>query len=381
MKNELEIFLIASLMHPTNALINIYEINNPFLQFTLWVIIPYFCILKRNLLIYVFLLFFSLIFLKKKPKQIFSSKNEQDSLRSCVIVLVTIAIFACDFGNFPNRHLKTKFYGASLMDLGVGSFLFNNGLFVSFRSKFSIFKSSMVLLLLGFVRLFVIILFNYHVDLSEYGAHFNFYFVMGLVFLLYIFLESKFNFHFSVLLLLVYQSFLSNGLEKYIFSENRISFLEKNKEGIFMIFPSYCIFSFADQIGRILYSSENQLVNFYKGFLYFLTFFYGFWFSREKIEMSRRLCNATFVFWIVVFHCAYALLAKVTSSYCGGPCKFVSFCAKNMLFIFLWSNLLVLLGNLIFDLKSFGAVGSVYMNLGYLGASFLLPYFLRRKSC
>ncbi|EJW04182.1 hypothetical protein EDEG_01532 [Edhazardia aedis USNM 41457] len=56
-------------------------------------------------------------------------KNILESYRSSLLLIVIVCIFACDFKFFPMRFLKTDFYGLSLMDIGIGSFLFLNGVF------------------------------------------------------------------------------------------------------------------------------------------------------------------------------------------------------------------------------------------------------------
>ena len=89
--------------------------------------------------------------------------------RAIMILFTTIAILAVDFPVFPRRFAKTETFGYGLMDLGVGSFTFANGL-VSAEAR-QVEKSltqnlsgCVPLLLLGslrlirFIKLFIILL-------------------------------------------------------------------------------------------------------------------------------------------------------------------------------------------------------------------------------
>ena len=43
--------------------------------------------------------------------------------RTSVFIITSVAIIACDFKIFERLHAKTRFFGISLMDLGVGLFI------------------------------------------------------------------------------------------------------------------------------------------------------------------------------------------------------------------------------------------------------------------
>jgi len=114
------------------------------------------------------------------------------NLYANVILNVCMCILAVDFRIFPERFAKTKLHGFSLMDIGVSTFVFLNGLLSqesrcdpdSLSSSFwsrslKSFKESFALLVLGFIRLELITVTGYHQEISEYGLHWNFFFTLS----------------------------------------------------------------------------------------------------------------------------------------------------------------------------------------------------------
>jgi phosphatidylinositol glycan class W len=163
---------------------------------------------------------------------------EFNAVKGHIMLMVTIAIFACDFSSFPAKHLKTKYHGISLMDVGIGSFLYHNGIIAPKLSKRRLLKIALYNIVLGMVRTMTIRYFDYTVDITEYGRDLNFYFMLSITYLLFSVI------HICTAWFLVHQTLLSNGLEEYIFKEERKRFIELNKEGIFNIAPSLSIFLF-----------------------------------------------------------------------------------------------------------------------------------------
>lgn len=121
--------------------------------------------------------------------------------RSSMLVLTSFAILAVDFPVFPRKYAKVETWGISLMDLGVGSFVFSNGIISYIKlskdwkeSKFTkikqSIKSTIVLMTLGLIRLVSVKVTGYQEHVTEYGIHWNFFFTLSLLPIVMIILDS-----------------------------------------------------------------------------------------------------------------------------------------------------------------------------------------------
>jgi len=135
--------------------------------------------------------------------------------RASMLIITAMCILAVDFPIFPRRFAKTETFGYSLMDLGVGSFVFAAGLVSPEAKKLhrqvehqvkddgwnktgqtkrplekllgsdvlpSLSKSlveCLPLLVLGACRLTTVKATSYHEHVTEYGVHWNFFFTLA----------------------------------------------------------------------------------------------------------------------------------------------------------------------------------------------------------
>ena len=95
-----------------------------------------------------------------------------------------IAILAVDFPIFPRRFAKTENFGYSIMDAGVGIYVFSSGIvagskLLSCKNDLSVWKgikSTVIMLVIGLGRIFLTWYVGYQEHVTEYGTHWNFFF-------------------------------------------------------------------------------------------------------------------------------------------------------------------------------------------------------------
>jgi phosphatidylinositol glycan class W len=278
------------------------------------------------------------------------------SYRASMLVVTCISILAVDFPVFPRRFAKTENWGTSLMDLGVGSFVFSGGV-VSARSVLRMTSSpettyrqrligsvrhSIPLLLLGFLRLYSVKGLDYPEHVTEYGVHWNFFFTLGFLPLFvevfhtlsamipsYEALPLRVAAAYQILSLFIvaaYQVALeSTDLKPYILVSPRgPDLLSLNREGIFSFAGYLSIFLAGRSTGLWIFSYSKLLaissqqarkwvllslasLTAFWTVLFVLNSTYAFGYG-ARIPVSRRLANMPYVLWVVAFNNAQILL-------------------------------------------------------------------------
>ncbi|KAF2100339.1 GPI-anchored wall transfer protein 1 [Rhizodiscina lignyota] len=290
--------------------------------------------------------------IEKAPEQL-PMKPFLTAYRGSMLVVTAVGILAVDFKVFPRRFAKVENWGTSLMDMGVGSFVFSGGL-VSARSilreQLSGRKSSLLqrlraslwhslpLLVLGAIRLFSVKGLDYAEHVSEYGVHWNFFFTLGLLPPFMALFQSMFDIlpSYSVLAILVacvYQSALdSTELTAFILTAPRTDLFSQNREGIFSFAGYLAIFLAGLGTGMYVLPRRAPPVPPWLRWLFPFDSVFGrlatwsiFWtilFSASTsydlggLEVSRRLANLPYVLWVSAFNTAQLTL------FCGieGSC-------------------------------------------------------------
>ncbi|ODQ68282.1 hypothetical protein NADFUDRAFT_20069 [Nadsonia fulvescens var. elongata DSM 6958] len=354
--------------------------------------------------------------------------------RGGMMVITCLAILAVDFRVFPRRFAKVETWGTSLMDLGVGSFVFSMGLvsargvlvdaFKDTKRPFvstlvASFKSASSILSLGAIRLILVKLLNYQEHVSEYGVHWNFFMTLG-------FLPpfvSTFNyfsrriptFFLALLVGVVYECLLDGtSLGGFILTAERTNLITQNKEGLFSFFGYFAIFLSGQATGyfvlpskiinlkAIMIPQNSRAISSYSGkisgrvqtlkalmlcsafyhllFLYLDKFLY--------LTPSRRLANLPYITWVVSYNTLFlGLYVLVEILFFPVSCNIsydeavpYSFEAINTngLPIFLLSNILTGLVNMVFNTIEASVMKSMLILVGYATMLFAVSIVLRR---
>ncbi|KAK9453809.1 GWT1-domain-containing protein [Dipodascopsis uninucleata] len=337
-------------------------------------------------------------------------KSFLSNYRAGMMILTCIAILAVDFRIFPRRFAKVETWGTSLMDLGVGSFVFSMGL-VSARSPLKAYhnknsphllsslKSSVrqtaSVLLLGILRLLLVKAVDYHEHISEYGVHWNFFMTLGFLPPFVIIINYCFGHISSVLLSIIvgviYQILLDlTPLTEFILSAPRTGIISMNKEGIFSFIGYLAIFLAGQATGFYTLPStpvaipfiskleskveSNSVSTSKRSMITFLTanglghaLMFQICTRMLKMRVSRRLANLPYVLWVSSYNNMYILMFllvemcffSTVESYEDAVPWGIEAVNINGLAIFLFANILTGAVNLSVNTLEMNSVSSV----------------------
>ncbi|KAL8947643.1 MAG: hypothetical protein Q9222_006100 [Ikaeria aurantiellina] len=355
--------------------------------------------------------------------------------RGSMMVVTCVAILAVDFRVFPRRFAKVETWGTSLMDMGVGSFVFSAGL-VSARSILKAraaastssltasLKASMrhstPLLALGLIRLYSVKGLDYAEHVSEYGVHWNFFFTLALLppFAALVQTLPQWMSSVHVIALLtscVYQAALElTSLTGYVLTAPRHDLFSQNREGLVSFFGYFSIFLVGQAIGLDILprntSLSSELISGRQSERRLLTrlLLWATWFSvllflatsynALGFRVSRRLANLPYVLWVSAFNCGqlavycavealtfpglYAASDKTaeTRKQKHATSQVLAAFNRNGLFVFLLANLLTGLINLSTDTLGAGRAGAMATLSFYAGILAFTAVYLHQRN-
>ncbi|KAI8873510.1 hypothetical protein GQ42DRAFT_160481 [Ramicandelaber brevisporus] len=261
--------------------------------------------------------------------------------RASMMILTCIAILAVDFPVFPRKFAKVETYGISLMDLGVGSFIFSSGIVSakgtvlyylrmsnngrpsngwSFKHTFGQFmrhtvqslKATLPLLVLGLGRLYSVKKSGYQEHVTEYGTHWNFFFTLASLplftpLVLFIFAGSPILA--SSVIGILYQIGLSfGGWEDFIQNAPRTDLLSHNKEGIFSMLGYLSIYFCGMALGQAVLPRPESWEDRRDQPIELLGMSMMAWLAFVVVryvcgvEISRQMANLSYVVFVVAFN-------------------------------------------------------------------------------
>jgi phosphatidylinositol glycan class W len=274
--------------------------------------------------------------------------------RGAMMAATCAAILAVDFRVFPRRFAKVENWGTSLMDLGVGSFVFAAGVVSPRRALLARLegrpaaglarrlraaaRGSVALLALGAARTWSVKGVGYAEHVSEYGVHWNFFFTLGLLPPVLALLESLFAYvpREAVALAVAagYEVLLDNTeLTAYIVTAPRDNLVSMNREGLCSFLGYLAIFLAGSATGLIVLPRDTSTSlpplpstasRTARARRWLTTTPHGRLLSRAAVStalflacteyrglnlrVSRRLANLPYVLWIAAFNDVQILL-------------------------------------------------------------------------
>lgn len=204
------------------------------------------------------------------------------SYRGAMMIITCVSILAIDFPVFPRRFGKTESFGTSLMDLGVGSFVFAAGVVaarqqlkedyaqvkksIGTRLKTAL-RHSIPLVGLGLIRLVSVKNLDYTEHVSEYGVHWNFFFTLAVLSPAFALLQPILRYlpSYSAIAFFIAVSYeiylyVTPGIKQYIILSERIpgDFLSQNREGIYSLIGYFAIFMAGMGAGEGILPRDEQ---------------------------------------------------------------------------------------------------------------------------
>lgn len=206
------------------------------------------------------------------------------------------------------------------MDVGVGLFVFSNGIVVKpsavpfSKKKFQkLLVSCLPLFILGFSRLVLTKEINYQEHVTEYGVHWNFFITLAVTKMfgtvLEGFMRTAEHIKYSALMLMMFhETCLQLGLSNFIMDDNvsRSNLITANREGIFSVTGYVSLYLSSIFIGTVLKSDGQELLKvrevFYKtiklgvisAFCWKMIFV-----CNGMFGVSRRTANMGYIFWVL----------------------------------------------------------------------------------
>ncbi|KAG8216125.1 GWT1-domain-containing protein [Butyriboletus roseoflavus] len=277
--------------------------------------------------------------------------------RANMMLMTAFSILAVDFPVFPRSLAKCETYGVSLMDCGVGSFVFSQGivsaiplikdpsqLHADVKPKlYRIIKKMLPIVVAGVVRVLLVKGTEYPEHVTEYGVHWNFFLTLAILPVAEVTLHPIIKYIPISLLGLwigvLHQFALSSlGLEAFLLNAPRSNVIYANKEGLISLLGYLSLHIMGLSLGTIIlppspsFFRKQQVILFEGGnsnsqrvtkldssaprrdakttvelFSYALVWWTLLALVRRGHKVSRRMANLPYILWIVAFNTSFIL--------------------------------------------------------------------------
>lgn len=275
--------------------------------------------------------------------------------RAHMMLMTILSILAVDFPVFPRVLAKCETYGVSLMDIGVGSFVFSQGVVsaipiikdisylqapVLLKLK-SVSRKMIPIIVLGILRIVLVKGTEYPEHVTEYGVHWNFFLTLALLPVIEVLLHPI-VLHIPVALLglwigVLHQFALSSGgMKDFLLNASRSNIIFANKEGLLSLLGYVSIHILGLSLGTVILppspsffrKQQQQLLDGpsshrpskldpsaprqnAKIVIELLSYSMVWWmllaFVRLGLEVSRRMANISYVLWVAAYNTSFIL--------------------------------------------------------------------------
>ncbi|KAI4466481.1 phosphatidylinositol-glycan biosynthesis class w protein [Holotrichia oblita] len=321
------------------------------------------------------------------------------NVRSTTNILTVIAILAVDFKIFPKQFKKQLKYGYSLMDVGVGLFVYANAIVApEIRTRDNSLKKSFIdtvpLIILGIGRYVATTLTDYNVSITEYGKHWNFFITLAftriIASIILIYLPIKFSAIYGILMLVFHEVILQNGLAEYVMgSSHRNNFFSANREGIVSTLGFVGLYFLSISVGIWMNLKERGMNSLLVKFTIICVILLPTTFTLEHhFGVSRRLANSAYCVWILflgVFVTALFYVTEIFQRFLYERCGFANHITVpflldainyNGLIYFLLANILTGFVNMSCDTMFVEPTTSLFILIAYVCVTSIVVSFM-----
>lgn len=222
------------------------------------------------------------------------------------------------------------------MDVGVGLFIFSNGIIVKpsaapfSKKKFQkLIVGCLPLFILGFSRLVVTKEIKYQEHLTEYGVHWNFFITLAVTKIVGTvvegFMKTADQIKYAALgIMVAHETILQLGLSNYIMHDSlpRDNLVSANREGLFSSTGYISLYLASIFIGTLLRSDGQELTKVRdvlqktgKMVIISLCCWKMTFVCNGVFGVSRRTANMGYNFWVLAIGCSMVTLFMLTEIY------------------------------------------------------------------